>query len=119
MILNKGVSIEERKKSFNRSKSLNESNKITINLNLEFLDDCEFNCSGCFVRRRNSYTEEDFTNIAHIFNDIDDTFELNEIVLGPTDIFGARNTFDILKNDKFITIFKNFNSLTFNSTLMS
>lgn len=114
------TSIIERQQSHNKSKSLSDINHITINFQLEYLDKCQFNCKGCYVKRRNSYSSEDLEKIISLsksFNDSD--IELNEIILGPTDIFGSSNTLEIIQNPLFKKLFDHFKALTFNSTLLS
>lgn len=113
-------SITNRQQSFNKSKSLLDINHITINFQLEYLDKCQFNCKGCYVNRRNSYSNKDLELIYKLSESYKDSnIELNEVILGPTDIFGSSNTIELLQNSNFKKIFNNFKALTFNSTLLS
>jgi len=118
MIINNGISIEERRNATN-SKPLLNSDRITVSINAEFLDSCAFNCEGCFVKRRNTFTDKDLSDLNKFVKQFDNKYELNELVLSPTDMFGASNTMEIISNPLFISLFDNFHALTFNSTLLS
>jgi len=118
MIINNGISIEERRTATN-SKSLVDTKQITLSIQAEFLDSCAFNCAGCFVKRRNTYTDKELLDLKRFVQQFDNKYELNELVLSPTDMFGASNTIEIISNPLFISLFQHFNALTFNSTLLS
>jgi len=118
MIINNGISIEERRTATN-SNSLIDSDRVTVSIQTEFLDSCAFNCEGCFVKRRNTFTDQELIDLKKFITKFDDKYELNELVLSPTDMFGASNTFQIISNPIFISLFEHFNALTFNSTLLS
>lgn len=119
MKLNGDIPVEERRRDAS-SKPLRDADRNTLSIQLEFLDSCAFHCPGCFVKRKNSYTENDLdvlNNIAEQF--ATDNFEMNEIILGPTDLFGCKNAEEILSEPKFATLFNHFHALTFTSTLQS
>lgn len=118
MIINNGISIEERRTATN-SNSLIDSDRVTVSIQTEFLDSCAFNCEGCFVKRRNTFTDQELIDLKKFIIQFDNKYELNELVLSPTDMFGASNTFEIISNPLFISLFEHFNALTFNSTLLS
>ncbi len=118
MILNKGISIKNRDKKAS-SLSLRDSPINSISIQLEFLDGCDFNCIGCFIKRKNYYTESDLIFLNKFSEQLVHDYELNELILGPTDLFGCKNAEDILTNEKFISLFTKFNALTINSTLQS
>lgn len=118
MIINNGISIEKRRTATN-SKALINSDKVTLSIQVEFLDSCAFNCEGCFVKRRNTFTDTELVYLNSFVEQFDNTYELNELILSPTDIFGASNTYQIISNPLFISLFDHFNALTFNSTLLS
>ena len=118
MIINNDISIEERRTATN-SKSLADAKQITLSIQAEFLDSCAFNCAGCFVKRRNAYTDQELLDLKQFITQFDNQYELNELVLSPTDMFGASNTIEIISNPLFISLFQHFNALTFNSTLLS
>lgn len=115
--LNGDIPVELRRQT---ALPLRDTDRSTLSFQLEFLDSCDWQCPGCFVKRRNSYTDEDLdclVDLAVQFND--KGFEMNEIVLAPTDIFACRNSDEILQNKKFQKLFNYFHALTFASTLQS
>lgn len=111
--------VDERRNG-SSSKSLKETSQSTLNFQLEFLDSCEFNCAGCFVKRRNAFTDEDMDTLLDLaarFAQKD--FEMNEIILGPTDLFGCKNAMEIITHPKFARFFEHFHALSFPTTLQS
>lgn len=85
-----------------------ESTNTRIRINVEFLDNCSFNCAGCYVKRRNEFTDEDvdvLTNAVRMFRETGMSFD--EIIVGPTDFFGASNTEEVLSHPGFKSIFEN------------
>ena len=100
---------------------LSGSSNLKFRLNCEFLFSCEFHCPGCYVNRSNNYDQEQLD----ILSDLVSTLRVNgstfdEIILGPTDVFGASNTIELLAEPKFNEIFKNGDVvLTILTTLQS
>lgn len=94
---------------------------IKYRINCEFLHDCAFHCPGCYVYRKNNFDESQLdilNNTVSMFRDAGATFD--EIILGPTDFFGALNTEELLDNKRFNSIFENGDVvLTILSTLQS
>lgn len=96
------------------------SQDIKIRFNLELLKGCEFQCAGCYVNRNNTYTTKDLDIIYRAMNDFrKNGFVFDEIILGPTDFFGAYNTIDLLENAKFQQLFDKKIVLTLLTTLQS
>jgi hypothetical protein len=118
-MINTESTIKSRQESNNRSKSPGCSDRITVNLQLEVLDGCEFSCDGCYVNRRNDYVFSDIKRLRDLISEFDSSYELNEIVLGPTDLFGAKNTLQVINSNEFLSLFQKFDALTFNSTLQN
>lgn len=117
--LNGDIPVAERRRDAS-SKPLRDAPQSTVSFQLEFLDHCDFNCPGCFVKRKNTYTPYDLDvldNLASQFSR--NGFEMNEIILGPTDLFGCRNAEQILTDPGFADLFKYFHALTFPTTLGS
>lgn len=118
MKLNGDRSVAERRTGAS-SKSLRDSDRASFSINVEFLDKCSFHCPGCFVKRRNTATQEDLDVLNHLAAQLSEReFEVDEILLGPTDLFGCMNAIDLLKDPKFLSVFDHFNALTFTSTLL-
>ena len=87
-------------------KSIGETGSIKIRMNLELLKGCEFRCPGCYVNRNNSYTDKDLDIIFDAGKKfLNNGYEFNEVILGPTDFFAAYNTIDLMKNSKFTNLF--------------
>ena len=117
--LNGDIPVSERRRGAS-SLPLRDAPRSTVSIQLEFLDSCDFMCPGCYVKRRNTYTEHELdvlNDLARQFNDRG--FEMNEVILGPTDLFGCRNAEQILNDPKFISLFDYFHALTFPTTLGS
>ena len=119
MKLNGKLSVAERSVAAS-SDPLSTSTRTSFSVNVEFLDSCDFHCPGCFVKRRNAYTEEDLARLEDLGRQLHDGgFEADEILLGPTDLFGCGNALEILNEPTFQQVFAHFNALTFTSTLQS
>lgn len=95
----------------NNSPFINEgemdSTNTRVRINVEFLDSCQFDCAGCFVKRRNDFKQDDvdvLVNSIQSFRDAGMCFD--EIILGPTDFFSAANTEEVITNETFKSIFK-------------
>lgn len=112
-------SVSERRKGAS-SLPLRDTPQSTLSFQLEFLDNCEFNCPGCYVKRRNTFSDNDLhilTNLADQFSSLG--FEMNEIILGPTDLFGCKNALEIITNKDFGHLMGYFNAISFPTTLQS
>lgn len=98
--------------TMNYSPFINEgdmnSTSTRVRVNVEFLDSCKFDCAGCYVKRRNEFTDEDvdvLVKAVEMFRHNGMSFD--EIIVGPTDFFGASNTEEVLTHPGFKSIFKN------------
>ncbi len=119
MKLNGDIPVAERRRGAS-SLPLRRAPQSTFSIQLEFLDSCDFMCPGCFVKRRNSFTQKDLDDLNHLAEQFSDRgFEMNEIILGPTDLFGCKNAEEILSDPGFISLFDHFHALTFPTTLQS
>lgn len=84
------------------------STTMRVRINTEFLDSCKFSCAGCFVKRRNEFTDSDvdiLINAIEMFRSNGMSFD--EVILGPTDFFSASNTEEVLCHPAFKSIFEN------------
>lgn len=71
-------------------------------LNLEVLNKCKHQCTGCFVNRRNSIDDVDLGKALEIATGLaDQGYRFREVILSPTDIFSCDNALDILKDPAF------------------
>lgn len=97
------------------------STSTRVRINTEFLDSCKFDCAGCYVKRRNEFTDDDMDvlfNAVEMFRSVGMSFD--EIILGPTDFFGASNTETVIEHPTFKKIFENGDVvLTILTTLQS
>lgn len=118
--VNQGITIIERAQNAS-SRSLSDVSSMTFNLALEFLNTCEYHCSGCFVNRRNSFTEQDLLNVVALCDDMSKLsgVELNEIVVGPTDFFATENVEELFARQEFLDLFNKFSAITITSTLQA
>lgn len=120
VILNGGVSLKERAQNAS-SRALSEVNQMTFNLSLEFLDKCGFQCNGCYVNRRNNFSDADLANIKELGEELSkiEGAELNEVIVGPTDFFATENVEILFEKPEFLGLFDHFKAITITSTLMS
>ena len=120
LIVNKGITIKERAQNAS-SRSLRDVSSMTFNLTLEFLNTCEYHCAGCFVNRRNSFTEQDLANVVALCDDMSKLsgVELNEIFVGPTDFFATENVEELFNRQEFLDLFDKFSAITISSTLQA
>lgn len=98
--------------SMNYSPFINEgemnSTNTRVRIAVEFLDSCQFDCAGCFVKRRNEYSEHDLDILLSAVDMFKaQGMDFDEVILGPTDFFSATNTIATLTNPKFKKIFEN------------
>lgn len=98
---------------------IRDANAITVNLTFDILDGCEHHCPGCFVKKRNSYFNEgDDLALLQLIEDLRSAgYSMDELNIGPTDIFSADNFEYLLKNQTFVEMANEFN-LTVVTTLM-
>lgn len=120
LILNNGRTIEERAQNAS-SRSISSVKHLTFNLALEFLNKCEYHCSGCYVNRRNNFTDGDLDNVLDLTRRLSalPNVELNEIVVGPTDFFATENVEALFDRPAFHELFEHFNAITITSTLQA
>lgn len=70
-------------------------------LNLEVLNGCAHHCNGCFVRRKNNLLDVDLDTALDLAGSMDRAgLRFREIILGPTDIFSATNSLEILEDPR-------------------
>jgi len=96
-----------------------DTDHIRTEFNANILTHCDFTCPGCYIRRNNDFAGEDIKQIwelTQLFQQMD--FYCEEIFIGPTDIFSAKNFDDIFLNPYMSNITKIF-SLSVTSTLMT
>lgn len=120
LTVNGGRTIAERATGTS-SLAMSQVQRTTINLTLEFLNKCEFHCSGCYVNRRNSYTADDLDNVLSLTKQLSNmpAIEMNEVVVGPTDFFATENVEALFQEPKFLELFDHFSAITITSTLLS
>tara|TARA_R110000796_G_scaffold22010_1_gene64206 strand:- start:71 stop:1210 length:1140 start_codon:yes stop_codon:yes gene_type:complete len=82
--------------------SIDSMKQYKIQVNLEILEGCSYMCPGCFVKRRGNWNPKSialFHELAYELKDRDDIV-LDDIVIGPTDFYGAENLVDIINNPR-------------------
>ena len=94
-IVNNGGRLEE-------FTAINQMKQYKIQVNLEILEGCSYMCPGCFVKRRGNWNPQSinlFHSLAYELKDRTDVV-LDDIVIGPTDFYGAENLIDIINNPR-------------------
>ena len=82
--------------------SIDSMGQYKIQVNLEILEGCSYMCPGCFVKRRGNWNPKSialFHQLAYELKDRTDVV-LDDIVIGPTDFYGAENLDDIINNPR-------------------
>ena len=82
--------------------TISDMGTYKIQVNLEILEGCSYNCPGCFVKRRGNWNSKSidlFHNLASELNGRSDIV-LDDIVIGPTDFYGAENLEEIINSTK-------------------
>jgi len=84
--------------------SVSSMGQYKIQVILELLEGCSYNCPGCFVKRKGNWNPQSidiFYNLAKELKD-NNHIVLDDIVIGPTDFYGAQNLTDIINNEKLV-----------------
>ena len=82
--------------------AVSSMSQYKIQVNLEILEGCSYMCPGCFVKRKGNWNPNSiatFHSLALELKDRDDIV-LDDIVIGPTDFYGAQNLEDIINNQR-------------------
>lgn len=104
---------------FGGFRPVRDANAVTVNLTFDILDGCEHQCPGCFVRKKNPFfAAGDDVILAELISDLRSTgYSMDELNIGPTDIFSADNFNELVANPIFVDMANEFN-LTVVTTLM-
>ncbi|WPU65625.1 hypothetical protein [Peredibacter starrii] len=89
---------------------LQRSSNFYVFMNVDLLNGCGQTCAGCFVNKGiNSYDlNRDLETIARLADEVNaSNLHLEEIALGPTDFFSAKNTLEVITHPAFKRLFKN------------
>lgn len=101
-------------------RAVRDAPALTVNLTLDILDGCEHHCPGCFVKKSNSFMKDgDDEAVLQLIEDLKHAgYHMDELNIGPTDIFSADNFESILQKHSFVEMANDFN-LTVITTLMN
>lgn len=82
--------------------SISAMSQYKIQVALELLEGCSYNCPGCFVKRRGNWHPDSIELFYKLSEELKDRNDivLDDIVIGPTDFFGAENLYDIINDEK-------------------
>lgn len=82
--------------------SVSSMSQYKIQVALEILEGCSYNCPGCFVKRKGNWHPASVDLFYQLSSELKDRSDivLDDIVIGPTDFFGAENLLDIINNPK-------------------
>ncbi|MCS5589905.1 MAG: hypothetical protein NZ824_08065 [Candidatus Thioglobus sp.] len=94
------------------------SNSYKVQFILDILEGCKYKCPGCFVKKRGNYDDLALTQAMQaMLSCKEELFEIDDIVLGPTDFFGADNILDILKDDRMKELCSNVKGIQHNTSI--
>lgn len=82
--------------------SISSMSQYKIQVALEVLEGCSYMCPGCFVKRRGNWNPKSinlFHQLAYELKDRTDVV-LDDLVIGPTDFYGAENLIEIINNPR-------------------
>lgn len=98
--------------------TLPNTDLLRVDLTLEILNGCEHACPGCHIKRTR-VVEDEFLASVMQYTEVMNNWShvsLEEINIGPTDIFSATN-FDYVMSHELMRKLCSLYSLTFNTTL--
>lgn len=91
------------------------SSSYRVQFILDILEGCKYKCPGCFVKKRGNYNESALTQAIQVMQAT--PFLLDDIVLGPTDFFGADNILDILRDDRMKKLCSSVKGIQHNTSI--
>ena len=82
--------------------SINSMKEYKIQVNLEILEGCSYMCPGCFVKRKGNWNPNSIATFHSLALELKDRTDivLDDIVIGPTDFYGAQNLEEIINNQR-------------------
>lgn len=102
-----------------RPAKIAETDKLRSEFTLDLLDYCEFSCPGCFIKKRTKPSSKDLDDAVEIMHTLQEMeVDCEDLFIGPTDIFSARNFEDLMLNPRMYELTKTF-ALSCSSTLMT
>ena len=80
-----------------------DTSEILIQLQMDLLEGCFYNCPGCFVNKQDNCSKDSLDIALDLVREIHEleNFKTDNIILGPTDFFAAGNLFEILEDERF------------------
>ena len=82
--------------------SIDSMKEYKIQVNLEILEGCSYMCPGCFVKRKGNWNPNSIATFHSLALELKDRTDivLDDIVIGPTDFYGAQNLEEIINNQR-------------------
>ena len=102
MLNNEWQDIVINGKKLEEFNAVSDMGQYKIQVNLEILEGCSYMCPGCFVKRKGNWNPNSiatFHSLAYELKDRTDIV-LDDIVIGPTDFYGAQNLEEIINNPR-------------------
>lgn len=94
------------------------SSSYKVQFILDILEGCKYRCPGCFVKKRGNFSQHSLTKaIQSMIYCKEDSIEMDDIVLGPTDFFGADNIMDILNDERMKYLCSNVKGIQHNTSI--
>lgn len=95
------------------------TDRLRSEFTLDLLDYCEFSCPGCFVKKRTKPHPQDLDDAIEIMHTLQTmNVDCEDLFIGPTDIFSARNFEDLMLDSRMYKLTETF-ALSCTSTLMT
>lgn len=99
----------------------NDLNQLRVNFNLEVLHGCKWSCVGCYVdtKSQEGFKAGDISRFQGLSSSFKEKGLIPSIlILGPTDVFTASNSLELLQNDDFYELSRMYERLTLTTTFM-
>ena len=106
------VLLNKTKDGYWSKSSAKEIDFLRVEVVADILAGCDANCPGCFVPRRNK--KSDLSKLYWLLSS--SSFAVDELIIGPTDIFDATN-FDDIVSDPFLALIYKKTSLAYTTAL--
>lgn len=108
--------------NFRTSVQMAEADQYHLSLNLELLRGCQFSCKGCHVDVYGAkpMTDEWAGNITKWLDAMTEHGDYlpTVVFIAPTDILSADNTFEVLADERVISVIRRFKRLSIQSTCL-
>jgi MoaA/NifB/PqqE/SkfB family radical SAM enzyme len=92
--------------------------RFEVQIILDILEGCKYNCPGCYVDRRNNYDTKSMDDVLILMDQVEAAgMYLDDVTIGPTDFFGADNILDVLRDERMKKILSRVDGIQHNTSI--